>query len=123
MTRLRVLTVLATVAVVVGASQGGFASSITLLSSGASVYDYGVTVASGESIDLPPGSTITLSGLSGVTGASSHSPSDLSVFTISSLTPSSVVFENTSTVGLRRYRPRDTRSSGRSLVGADARDR
>jgi hypothetical protein len=38
----RVLTALATVVVVLAASQGGFAASITLLPSSSSVYEYGV---------------------------------------------------------------------------------
>jgi hypothetical protein len=105
MTRVRVLIALATVVVVLAGAQWGFASSITLVSSGASVYDYGLTIASGESVHLSPGSTITLSGLSGVTGASATN--DLgSVFTVHSFTPSSVVFENTSTVGLADTGPK-----------------
>jgi hypothetical protein len=70
MNRVRVLTVFATVAVVLAASQWGFASSITLTSSGGGVYDYGLTLVPGESVGFAPGNTITLSGLSGVTGAS-----------------------------------------------------
>jgi hypothetical protein len=88
MNRVRVLTVLATVAVVLAASQWGFAESITLVSSGGGVYDYGIA-----GVQFNPNATITLSGLSGVTGASTGSP--LSVcFAVNSFTPSSVVYVN-----------------------------
>jgi hypothetical protein len=46
MNRVRVLTALATVAVVLAASQWGFAESITLISSGGGMYDY--------VLDVPP---------------------------------------------------------------------
>ena len=68
MNRVRVLTVLATVVVVLAASPWGFASPITLISSGGGVYNYGLTVSSGQAVVFLPGDTITLSGLSGVTG-------------------------------------------------------
>jgi hypothetical protein len=88
MNRMRVLTALAVVAVVLAAAQWGFAESITLTSSGGGVYDYGIA-----GVQFNPNATITLSGLSGVTGASTGSP--LSVcFAVNSFTPSSVVYVN-----------------------------
>ena len=94
MNRVRVLTVLATVAVVLAASPWGFASSITLQSSAGGVYDYGVTVPPGTDLVITTGQTITLSGLSGVTGAS---VADLFAtiaipFSVQSFTPSQVVY-------------------------------
>jgi hypothetical protein len=93
MTRLRVLTALTVVMVVLAASQWGFASSITLTSSSGGVYNYGLMLEPFETVNFNPNATITLSGLSGVTGGSSSS--SLGGFTVSSVTPSSVVFENT----------------------------
>jgi hypothetical protein len=92
MNRVRVLTALTVVMVVLAASQWGFASSITLISSSGGVYDYGLAVAAGESVGFAAGNTITLSGLSGVTGASTSG--SFSGFT-SSFTPSSAVFTET----------------------------
>ena len=91
MNRVRVLTVLATAVVVLAASPWGFASSITFLGSSApGVYDYGLTVSPNSTVSFAHNATITLSGLSGVTGASR---SDfLSEFTVTSVTPSSVVY-------------------------------
>ena len=93
MNRVRVLTVLATVAVVLAASQWGFAASIVLTSSGGGVYDYGLTAASGEVVNFAAPDKITLSGLSGVTGAS---VADILIMagliSVSSATPSSVVY-------------------------------
>jgi hypothetical protein len=98
MNRWRVLTALATVAVVLAASPWGFASSITFLGSSApGVYDYGLTLAGGEAVNFAQNDTITLSGLSGVTGGSgldSFTPGG-SGFTVSSHTPSSVVYAQT----------------------------
>jgi hypothetical protein len=97
MNRMRILTVLATVAVVLAASQWGFAESITLdtfLSSGG-VYDYNARPpADGSILLFLLNQTITLSGLSGVTGAST---ADFygGCFTVSSSTPSSVVYAQT----------------------------
>jgi hypothetical protein len=68
MNRMRVLTVLATVAVVLAASPWGFASSITLTSSSGGVYDYAVMTGPGENALFAHNATITLSDLSGVTG-------------------------------------------------------
>jgi hypothetical protein len=92
MNRVRVLTVLATVAVVLAGSQWGFAESITLISSGGGVYDYGLTLGPGESVDFAQNVTITLSDLSRVTGASVSGPELSHCFTVSSFTPSSVVY-------------------------------
>src|SRR5215471_6776219 len=92
MNRVRVLTVLATVAGVLAGSQWGFATpSITLTSSGGGIYDYGVTVPPFETVTLNPNATITLLGLSGVTGAST---ADFlgTCFAISSFTPSSALY-------------------------------
>jgi hypothetical protein len=94
MSRLRVLTVLSTLGVVLAASPWCFASSITLTSSGGGVYDYGLTLGPDESVLFAHNATITLSGLSGVTGASTASTLD-SCFSVSSSTPSSVVYAET----------------------------
>jgi hypothetical protein len=96
MTRVRVLTALAVVAVVLAASQWGFASSITLLRSLGGMYDYGLTVGPGETVNFAHNATITLSGLSGVTGASVDPHDPLNCFTVSSFAPSSAVFAQTS---------------------------
>ena len=98
MNRMRVLTVLATVAVLMAASPWGFASSITFTGSSApGVYDYGLTLAGGEGVNFAQNDTITLSGLSGVTGASAfdHFTPGGSGFTVKPFTPSSVVFAQT----------------------------
>jgi hypothetical protein len=91
-----VLTVLATVAVVLAASPWGFATpSITFLGSSApGVYDYGLTLAN-ESVSFLQNATITLSGLSDVTGASSNPLDLLNCFTVSSVTSSSVEYAET----------------------------
>ena len=93
MNRVRLLTALVTVAVVLAASQWGFAASIVLTSSGGGVYDYGLTAASGEVVNFAAPDKITLSGLSGVTGAS---VADILIMAgligVSSVTPSSVVY-------------------------------
>jgi len=74
-------------------SQLGRASTITLISSSAGVYDYGMTINVGETVSLDFGDTITLSDLSGVTGASVIlSPGSLP-FTVGALTSNSVVFD------------------------------
>jgi hypothetical protein len=91
MNRLRVFTALTTVLVVLAASQLCFASSITLQSSGGGLYDYGLTVGPGETVSFFTASTITLSGLSGVTGALTSG--DISnCFTVSSFSPASVAY-------------------------------
>jgi hypothetical protein len=95
MNSVRVLTVLATVAVVLAASPWGFASSITLTSSGGGVYDYGLTLGPDEDVDFLENARITLSGLSGVTGALTSSSLNVGGFTVSSFTPSSVVYAQT----------------------------
>ena len=95
MNRLRVLTALATVVVVLAASQWCFAESITLLSSSGEVHFYGLTVGPFETVGFNRNDTITLSGLSGVRGASVLPGDALTVFTVSSFTPSSVVFAET----------------------------
>jgi hypothetical protein len=79
MNRLRALTALTTVLVVLAASQWCFAGSIPLLSSGGGIYDYGVTADPGELLVFNHGTTITLSGLSRVTGASVPPSSDLGI--------------------------------------------
>src|SRR6516162_6917530 len=101
MNRVRVLTVLATVAVVLAGSQWGFASSISLVSSGGGVYDYGLTLAPGESVNFAQNATITLSGLSGVTGASVDPHDPLNCFTVSSFAPSSAVLAQTAKIDCR----------------------
>lgn len=93
MSRLRVLTALTTVVLVLAASQWCFAESITLLASSGGEYDYGLEVGS-VSVSFNPNATITLSGLSGVTGASVTDGLS-SCFSLSAFTPSSVVFAQT----------------------------
>ena len=95
MNRGRILTALATVAVVLAASPWCFAESITLTSSGGGVYDYGVTVPPNSEVIFNQNDTITLSGLSGVTGASVQGDLSLIGFTVNSFTSSSVVFAQT----------------------------
>ena len=106
MSRLRVLTALTSVAVVLAASQWCFASSIALVASGGGVYDYGVALGPHEIVDFAQNATITLSGLSGVTAASvccGGDPLVVAGFTVTSFTPSSVVYAQTahpsSTIG------------------------
>jgi hypothetical protein len=99
MNSVRVLTALATAAVVLAASPWGFASSITLISSVGGVYDYGLRLGPSEGVSFAPNDTITLSGLSGVTGASVAPVSSGShlgdCFTVKSFTPSSAVYAQT----------------------------
>jgi PEP-CTERM motif-containing protein len=90
MNRLRVLAALSTVVVVLAASQWCFAASITLISSGG-IYDYGVTLQPEGVVSFTHNQTITLSGLSGVTGASTAGLLG-TCLTVSSFTPSSVVY-------------------------------
>jgi PEP-CTERM motif-containing protein len=56
--------------------------------------DYGLEVTS-PVLSFNHGATITLSGLSGVTGASAVPATDLDCFSVSSVTPSTVVFAAT----------------------------
>src|SRR5438093_263794 len=95
MNRVRVLTALTIVAVVLAGSQWGFASSITLTSSGSGIYDYGLTLGPREIVGFDHNATITLSGLSGVTGASVADGLDGGIFTVGFFTPSSVVYAKT----------------------------
>src|SRR5262249_33949892 len=76
--------------VVLAGSQWGFASSMTLISSGGGIYDYGVTTGPGERAIFAHSATITLADLSGVTGASTAG--FYSCFTVNSVIPSSVVY-------------------------------
>jgi hypothetical protein len=76
---------------VLAASQLCFASSITLQSSGGGLYDYGLTVGPGETVSFFTASTITLSGLSGVTGALT-SGNLSNCFTLSSFSQASVAY-------------------------------
>jgi hypothetical protein len=64
----RVLTVLATVAVVLAAATWGNAASMTLQAQSGEEYDYGITLGPGESVTFRLNDTITLSGMSGVVG-------------------------------------------------------
>jgi hypothetical protein len=94
MSRLRVLTALTTVVMVLAGSQWCWASSISLISSGGGIYDYGLTLAPNEIVSFSQNATITLSGLSGVTGASTASSLSFG-FTVSSFTSSSVAYAQT----------------------------
>jgi len=62
--------------------------SISLISSGSGLYDYGITVPGLSSAGFFKNETITFTGLSGVTGASTT----LSGFTVQSFSFSSVTF-------------------------------
>jgi hypothetical protein len=79
---------------VMATTDAGLAASITLASSGGGVYDYDLTVNSGEAVYFLQGQTITLSGLSGVTGASVSNVLGIS-FTVSSVSSTSVEFAQT----------------------------
>jgi hypothetical protein len=83
-------------ALLLAGSEACFAApvaTLTLTSSGAGVYDYGLTLGPNESVILNPNQTITLSGLSGVTGASVSGifGSD-HLFTVQSFNMTSAVF-------------------------------
>jgi hypothetical protein len=68
-------------------------ASVTLTSSGAGVYDYGLTVGPNESVTFNQNQTITLSALSGVTGASvSGTFGDIDALTVQSFNTTSAVF-------------------------------
>jgi hypothetical protein len=68
-------------------------ASLTLTSSGGGVYDYGLTLDPNEAVLFNPNQTITLSGLSGVTGASvSGTFGDIDLFTVQSFNTTSAVF-------------------------------
>jgi hypothetical protein len=72
-------------------TDAGFATTPTLTSSSSGIYDYGLVVdASGVTFDQHQ--TITLSGLSGVTGASVSGDLSFAGFSVSSFTSDSVVF-------------------------------
>jgi hypothetical protein len=72
------------------------AAVITLTSSGGGVYDYGIALSGGEIVTFDTGQAITLSGLSGVTGASVTDTLALfGEFKVSSFTPTSVVLTHT----------------------------
>jgi hypothetical protein len=101
MNRLRIFTVLTAVVVMLVASQWCWASRIRLISSSGGIYDYGLEIEPNEGILFFPNNTITLSGLSGVTGADTmdfFSPPECA-FTVSSFTPSSVVYTTGSFCG------------------------
>ena len=114
MSRLRVLTALMILGVVLAASPWCLASSITLTSSGGGVYDYGLTLEPNERVRFDQNATITLSGLSGVTGAST-SGSLAEDFTVDSFTPSSVVYV-TGTGGIGFANTGSTPSTSGTLV-------
>jgi PEP-CTERM motif-containing protein len=114
MNRLRVLTALSTVGVVLAASQWCFASSIMLTTSGGGIYNYGLTLGPDERVRFDENATITLSDLSGVTGASA-SGSLAEDFTVSSFTPSSVVYV-TGTGGIGFANTGSTPSTSGTLV-------
>jgi PEP-CTERM motif len=85
-------------AAVTARPNNSLASMITLISSSGGVYDYGLTLNAGEAVSFDQGQTITLSGLSGVTGASvSNFPIG---FSVGSFTPTSVVFAAIADEGL-----------------------
>jgi hypothetical protein len=82
----------AKVAAVLAGAQCGFASSITLMSSGGGIYDYGLTLDAGESVGFVPVNTLTLSGLSGVRAATVPLSCLGPVFSVKSFNPSSAVY-------------------------------
>src|SRR6266566_6955424 len=77
----------------------GWATAITLISSGSGVYDYGLTVTGPGTIRINQNQTITISGLSGVTDASVSDLLSGFGFTLSSFDSTSAVFAET---GLRQ---------------------
>jgi hypothetical protein len=66
-------------------------ASLTLTSSGGGVYDYGLTVGANEALTFNPNQTITLSGLSGVTGASASGDLGPGAFAVPSVNATTVV--------------------------------
>src|SRR5215469_13920811 len=76
----------------------GWATAITLESSSGGVYDYGITVDAQSQLLFSPNDTITLSGLSGVTGASTSG--NLGAFFSGSFTPTSATFVDCCSVDL-----------------------
>ena len=75
------------------------ATSITLTSFSAGTYNYGITLAPGETVLFSANQTITFSNMSGVTGGSTASTLG-SIFNFTSSTPSSAVFTSPSGGGL-----------------------
>ena len=73
----------------------GWATAITLISSGSGVYDYGLTVTGPGTIRINQNQTITISGLSGVTDASVSDLLSGFGFTLSSFDSTSAVFAET----------------------------
>lgn len=92
--------VLAVMVVAVGApSAHADSSSLTLISSGSGIYDYGITVPGGQDISFLQNQTITLTGLSDVTGASVSGALLGDSFAVSSFTSTSVTFVQTGIAG------------------------
>lgn len=81
-------------ALLLTASQLCSAATIALTSSSNGVYDYGLNTTS-SGIIFSKGQTITLSGLSGVTGALVSGTLSLADFTVQSFSSTSVVFAET----------------------------
>ncbi len=76
------------------------ATSIVLTSISGGTYNYGVTVAPGETVLFGAGQTITFTNLAGVTGGSTSNTLG-TFFSVSSFTPSSVTFITSSGGGLQ----------------------
>ena len=74
-----------------GGASAAWCDSLSLLSSGSGLYTYGLDVTS-YSLSFGMGQTLTLSGLSGVTGASVSGILASSGWTVESFTSSSVTF-------------------------------
>jgi hypothetical protein len=89
----------AALALLLAGSQSCLANSITLTSSSNGVYDYGLTVTNLLDV-FDKGQTISLSGLSGVTGASVAGVLAADGFKVSSFTSTSVVYAETLPVAL-----------------------
>jgi hypothetical protein len=89
----------AALALLSAGSQSCLANSITLTSSSNGVYDYGLTVTNLLDV-FDKGQTISLSGLSGVTGASVAGVLAADGFKVSSFTSTSVVYAETLPVAL-----------------------
>jgi len=104
---------LALVAAVLGTASTAWCDTITLtlISSGGGVYEYAVAIPAGGTVTFDGGQTITLTGLSGVTGASIESPLSLALV-VQSFTSTSVTF----------VEPLDANSSIQNLTGATVYD-
>lgn len=102
--RKNVLIILGLV-IFIASAQVSRADSIALESRVGGVYTYGFRLTSSSSVFFGKGQTITLSGLSGVTGASTGSMFALGNFAVQSFNSTSVVFVQAGPYGGTTYYP------------------